>query len=73
MEGNTYEGNPGEVPEDDQETPFLVEHVPGLGDALLTLAASVEVKPRREDHERHVLGSCSVRTLRIVCGRDLPG
>ena len=35
---------------------LLVEHVPGLGDTLFTLAASVQVKPGRKNHEGHVLG-----------------
>ena len=83
----TYEGDTGEVPEDDHETPsstpsmmrrcltilhaLLEEHVPRLRNELLpfsTRSASassesaglayspgIEVKPRREAHERHVL------------------
>jgi len=35
----TYEGNSGEVPEDNQEAPLFVVHIPGLWNALLALAA----------------------------------
>jgi len=35
----TYEGNSGEVPEDNQETPLLMVDIPGLGNAFLALAA----------------------------------
>ena len=54
-ESNPYERNTGKVPEDDHETPFLVEHIPSLRDAFFALAARVEIEPGREDHERHVL------------------
>ena len=36
----TYEWNPSEVPEDDQEAPLLMVHIPCLGNAFLALAAS---------------------------------
>ena len=33
-----YEGDTSEVPEDDKESPLLVEHVPSLRNTFLTLA-----------------------------------
>ena len=54
-ERGTYEGDTSKIPEDDEEAPLLVEHVPGLRDALFALAARVEVEPGSEAHERHVL------------------
>ena len=41
--------------EDEPEDSLLVEHVPGLGNALLALSASVEVQPGSKAHECHVL------------------
>ena len=37
----TYKGNSSEVPEDNQETPLLVVHIPGLRNTFLTLAAEM--------------------------------
>ena len=64
--GTTYERHSSEIPEDNKETPLLVEHVPGLRDALLTLDAGVEVKPGSQAHECHVLPRdepCATQTL----------
>ena len=62
-ESNPYERNTGKVPEDDHETPFLVEHIPSLRDAFFALAARVEIEPGREDHEGHVLTDCQSSRL----------
>ena len=51
----THEGYASEVPENDEETPFLVEHVPSLGDTFFAFAACIEIKPGGKAHERHVL------------------
>ena len=47
--------------EDEPEDSLLVEHVPGLRNTFLTLAARVEVKPGGQNHEGHVLGCTSKR------------
>ena len=39
----TYERNTCEVPEDNQEAPFFMVHVPSLGYAFLTLAAGIRL------------------------------
>ena len=36
----TYEGNTSEVPENDHEAPFLMEHVPGLRNAFFAFDAA---------------------------------
>jgi hypothetical protein len=34
---------------------LFMEHVPGLGDAFLTLGTRIDVEPSSKDHERQVL------------------
>ena len=48
------ERHAGEVPENDHESPLLVEHVPSLGNALFALGACINVEAGGEDHKGHV-------------------
>ena len=50
------ERHTADVPEVQHPAEVLVEHVPGAGNAVLTLGGGVGVQPVREDHEGHVGG-----------------
>ena len=41
--GRAYEWHAREIPKDNHEAPFLVEHVPSLRDALLSLGAKMHM------------------------------
>ena len=56
----THERNSCEVPEDNQETPFLVVHIPGLGNAFLTLAAGTGGQKGRSGEKMVFLPSIQI-------------
>jgi len=64
------EGNAGKVPEDDHEAPFLMIHIPRLGDALLSLGTGVDIQTRGEDHECHVRGNVAIDLVLLAATTD---
>jgi len=67
---NIGERNTSEVPKDDHETPFLVVHVPSLGDTFFTFGASIHIKTGSKAHEKHVGSNVSESIILLASTRN---
>jgi len=64
------EGDASEVPENNQEAPFLMVHIPSLRNAFLTLATSVDIESSCQNHECHVWGHVAVCFVLLASPRN---